>query len=60
MVADIESLFWGLRQNNNLKTIANLEKYTIYGFDTSRHKFPDFDFSLTHLFTDTDCKIFAN
>jgi hypothetical protein len=35
--------YWGLRQSNNLKTIAKLEKYKMYGIDTSRDKSRDFD-----------------
>jgi hypothetical protein len=49
----------GLRQSNNLKTIAKLEQYKMYGIDTSRDKSRDFDLvSVTHLLS--DCKIFAN
>jgi hypothetical protein len=33
----------GLRQSNNLKTVAKLEKYEIYGIDTSRDKSRGFD-----------------
>jgi hypothetical protein len=34
---------WGLRQSNNLKTIAKLGKYKMYRIDTSRDKSRDFD-----------------
>jgi hypothetical protein len=34
---------WGRTQSNNLKTIAKLEKYKMYGIDTSRDKSRDFD-----------------
>jgi hypothetical protein len=33
----------GFRQSNNLKTIAKLERYKMYGIDTSRDKSCDFD-----------------
>jgi hypothetical protein len=33
----------GLRQINNLKTIAKFKKYKMYGIDTSRDKPRDFD-----------------
>jgi hypothetical protein len=33
----------GLRQSNNLKTIAKLEKYKMYKIDTRRDKSRDFD-----------------
>jgi hypothetical protein len=33
----------GLRQSNNLKTIEKLEKFKMYGFDTSCDKSRDFD-----------------
>jgi hypothetical protein len=42
----------GLRQSNNLKTIAKLEKYKMCGIDTSRDKSRDFDLvSLTSWLT---------
>jgi hypothetical protein len=34
---------WRLRQSNNLKTIAKLAKYKMYGIDTSRDKSRNFD-----------------
>jgi hypothetical protein len=50
---------WGLRQSNNLKTIAKLEKYKMYRIDTSREKSHDFDL-VSHFLTDINYKIFAN
>jgi hypothetical protein len=45
-VGGIDLLFFQilrrLRQSNNLKTIAKLEKYKMYGIDTSRDKSRDF------------------
>jgi hypothetical protein len=38
--------FRRLRQSNNLKTIAKLEKYKMYGIDTSCDKSRDFDLVL--------------
>jgi hypothetical protein len=40
------NITWVLRQSNNLKTITKLDKYKMYGIDTSRDKLRVFDLVL--------------